>query len=140
MLKTRLIPVLLLKNGILVRSRGFSLHQSTGNHIYQVERFSEWRADEIIYLDISREASHSIRLSESTIGSTSSNLHNTPKEHETSIVQIIRNISKVCYVPLTVGGNIRSLEDIRIRLSAGADKVSINTAALENHDFLTLQY
>ena len=137
MLKTRLIPVLLLKNGILVRSRGFSLHQSTGNHIYQVERFSEWRADEIIYLDISREASHSIRLSESTIGSTSSNLHNTPKEHETSIVQIIRNISKVCYVPLTVGGNIRSLEDIRIRLSAGADKVSINTAALENHDFIT---
>ena len=55
MLKTRLIPVLLLKNGILVRSKKFSLHQSTGNHIYQLKRFSEWKADEIIYLDISRE-------------------------------------------------------------------------------------
>ena len=55
MLKTRLIPVLLLKNGILVRSNNFSLHQSTGNHIYQVERFSEWKADEIIYLDIENQ-------------------------------------------------------------------------------------
>ena len=68
MLRTRLIPVLLLKNGILVRSRGFSFHQSTGNHIYQVKRFSEWKADEIIYLDISRSSSHSMNINKSVIG------------------------------------------------------------------------
>ena len=54
MLKTRLIPVLLLKNGILVRSRNFSLHQLTGNHLNQTDRYSQWKADEIIYLDISK--------------------------------------------------------------------------------------
>lgn len=137
MLRTRLIPVLLLKNGILVRSRNFSFHQSTGNHIYQVERFSEWKADEIIYLDISRESSHSMRFGTSTIGSTSSNLHNSSEECNTNIVQIISNISKVCYVPLTVGGRIRTLEDIRVRLAAGADKIAINTIAIEDPDFIT---
>lgn len=137
MLKTRLIPVLLLKNGVLVRSRNFSLHQSTGNHIYQVERFSEWKADEIIYLDISREATHSMRSGNSTIGSTSSNLHNSTEDCNTDIIQIIRKISKVCFVPLTVGGGIRTLEDIRIRLAAGADKVSINTIAIDEPDFIT---
>jgi cyclase len=129
--------VLLLKNGVLVRSRNFSLHQSTGNHIYQVERFSEWKSDEIIYLDISREATHSMRSGNSTIGSTSSNLHNSTEDCNTDIIQIIRKISKVCFVPLTVGGGIRTLEDIRIRLAAGADKVSINTIAIDEPDFIT---
>ena len=72
MLKTRLIPVLLLKNGILVRSRNFSLHQSTGNHLYQVQRFSEWKADEIIYLDISRDSSYDLGNIDNIIGSSSS--------------------------------------------------------------------
>ena len=72
MLKTRIIPVLLLKNGILVRSRQFSFHQSTGNHIYQVERFSDWRADEIIYLDISRDDKYDIYSGNNVIGATSS--------------------------------------------------------------------
>ena len=72
MLKTRLIPVLLLKNGILVRSRTFSLHQSTGNPIHQVERFTDWKADEIIYIDISRDSQYDLRTGNSVIGSTTS--------------------------------------------------------------------
>jgi imidazole glycerol-phosphate synthase subunit HisF len=135
MLRTRLIPVLLLKNGILVRSRGFSFHQSTGNHIYQVKRFSEWKADEIIYLDISRSSSHSMNINKSVIGSTSSNMHKAD-DNEIDMVQIIKNISKVCRVPLTVGGRVKSLEDIRYRLAAGADKVAINSQAIDNPNFI----
>jgi imidazole glycerol-phosphate synthase subunit HisF len=135
MLKTRLIPVLLLKNGILVRSRRFSFHQSTGNHLYQVERLSAWKADEIIYLDISRESDHCMKSGTSVIGSTSSNLHNT-KPNNVDIRAVVSDISKVCRVPLTIGGRIKTLEEIRIRLSMGADKVSINTAALNNPDFI----
>ena len=55
MLKPRLIPVLLFKNGVLVRSQYFDFFQSTGDPIGQVERFTEWKADELIYLDISRD-------------------------------------------------------------------------------------
>jgi cyclase len=138
MLRTRLIPVLLLKNGILVRSRNFSFHQSTGNHIYQVERFSEWKADEIIYLDISRDSNHCMRLGNSIIGSTSSVLHNSEEyKYSTNITSVINKISKVCRVPLTVGGGIKSLEDIQSRLVEGADKISINTMAINNPDFIS---
>ena len=73
MLKTRLIPVLLLKNGILVRSRNFTFHQMMGNHIEQVKRFSEWKADEIVYLDISRDDSYGLDGNKNIIGSSSSN-------------------------------------------------------------------
>ena len=55
MLKNRLIPVLLLKNGVLVRSEDFNFHQVIGNPIHEVERFNEWNVDELIYVDISRE-------------------------------------------------------------------------------------
>ena len=73
MLKTRLIPVLLLKNGILVRSKSFSLHQSTGNPLLQVERYTDWKADEIIYIDITRDTQYDLRVGNNVIGSTSSN-------------------------------------------------------------------
>ena len=89
MLRTRLIPTLLLKNGVLVRSRNFSLHQSTGNYIYQVKRFAEWKADEIIYLDISREINHNLSIGRNVIGSSSSGA----TADEDSIVNIINKIS-----------------------------------------------
>ena len=60
-LKTRLIPCLLLKNGLLVRSEEFSLHQVIGNPIHQVERFNAWAVDELIYIDITREGAHDLR-------------------------------------------------------------------------------
>ena len=136
MLKTRLIPVLLLKNGILVRSRQFSLHQSTGNHVDQVERFSDWRADEIIYLDISRDSQYDLSSGQSVIGSTSSVI-GASEICRDNIVDLIKDLSKICFVPLTIGGKIKSLEDIRIRLEAGADKVSINTKASDDPDFIS---
>ena len=135
MLKTRLIPVLLLKNGILIRSRNFSLHQSTGNHLYQVQRFSEWKADEIIYLDITRDDKYNLYSGQSVIGSTSSNI-NSKTNDQNNILDIIKSISKICRVPLTIGGKIKNLKDISSRLKAGADKVAINTAALDNPLFI----
>ena len=60
MLKPRLIPVLLLKNGILVRSRNFDFHQNTGDPIGQVERFVSWKADELIYLNITRNGAYDV--------------------------------------------------------------------------------
>ena len=54
MLKYRLIPVLLLKNGELVRSESFSIHQIIGDPIHEVERFNDWNVDELIYLDITK--------------------------------------------------------------------------------------
>ena len=135
MLKTRLIPVLLLKNGILVRSRNFSLHQSTGNHLHQLQRFSEWKADEIIYLDITRDDKYNLYSGQSVIGSTSSNI-NSKHNNQNNIIDIIKSVSKVCRVPLTIGGKIKNVKDIRLRLKAGADKVAINTAALDNPSFI----
>tara|TARA_B100000029_G_scaffold263414_1_gene259590 strand:- start:7910 stop:8743 length:834 start_codon:yes stop_codon:yes gene_type:complete len=135
MLKTRLIPVLLLKDGILVRSKEFSLHQSTGNHIFQLKRFSEWKADEIIYLDISRDNTYDLSKSQKVIGATSSNM-NINTDLKNDMIDIIKNISKICRVPLAVGGKIRTLDDIKKRLKAGADKVVINTKAIENPEFI----
>tara|TARA_B100001093_G_C26596214_1_gene913827 strand:+ start:11 stop:850 length:840 start_codon:yes stop_codon:yes gene_type:complete len=138
MLKTRIIPVLLLKNGILVRSRNFKLHQSTGNHIHQLERLSRWKADEIIYLDISRDGRGSLLESYQNIGTSSSIKHSdSESDIKFNIINTIKEISKICFVPLTIGGKIKNLDDIRMRLEAGADKVSINTEAINNKEFIS---
>ena len=135
MLKVRLIPVLLLKNGILVRSRNFTFHQLMGNHIEQVKRFSEWKADEIIYLDITRDGLYDLGSVRNVIGSSSSKAR-VVKERKKNIIEIIQDLSKICRVPLTIGGKIRSLNDIKLRLKAGADKVVINTAAIDDPEFI----
>ncbi len=135
MLKPRLIPVLLYKNGILVRSRTFSFHQSTGDPIEQVNRFTDWKADELIYLDINRDDTYDYRDTMSVIGSTSSRKDPlSAMSHD--FVEVVEEVAKRCMIPLTVGGKIRTLEDIRIRLKKGADKVSINTQALETPLFI----
>ena len=135
MLKTRLIPVLLLKNGILVRSRNFTFHQMMGNHIEQVKRFSEWKADEIVYLDISRDDSYGLDGNKNIIGSSSSNSE-VVQNSKKNIIDIISDLSRICRVPLSVGGKIRTLEDIKKRLKAGADKVVINSVAIDNPEFI----
>lgn len=135
MLKPRLIPVLLLKNGVLVRSKTFSFHQHTGDPIGQVERFTDWKADELIYLDINRDSTHDYRETMSTIGSTSSQ-KNVESTMTNDFNAIIRSVSRQCTIPLTVGGKIHTIEDIRIRLSNGADKVSVNTVALDHPEFI----
>lgn len=125
MLKTRLIPVLLLKNGVLVRSEGFKTHQVIGNPIHEVERFNEWNVDELLYVDISRDDEYDLRRNDSKVTSL-----NNP-------LDILESVSKTCFMPLTWGGRIRSVEDMRARFSRGADKITINSAALETPELIT---
>lgn len=115
MLKRRLIPCLFLKNGHLVRSEQFSYHQLLGDPIHQVDRINSWSADELIYVDISDEEYYDLRRDDMRVRSTS-NLH-----------EIISHVSKTCFIPLTFGGNIKDVDEIRKRLKLGADKVIIDT-------------
>jgi cyclase len=124
-LKTRLIPCLLLKNGLLVRSEEFSFHQIVGNPIHQVERFNAWTVDELIYIDITREGGYDMRRDDHKI-----------KSHG-DLLGIIEAVSKTCFMPLTFGGGIRDVDEIRARLAHGADKVTINTQAVETPEFIT---
>ncbi len=118
--KKRLIPVLLLKNGMLVQSRNFTRHQNLGNPITAVKRLSEWASDELIYLDISRDNNYDLKRDDQGY------------ENIRSFLGIIENISKETFMPITVGGKIKSLSDIEQRLKLCADKVSINTHAFRN--------
>lgn len=118
-LRHRLIPVLLLKNGLLVRSESFSIHQILGNPLNEVKRFSEWNVDELIYLDITRDGAYDLRRDD----------HRT--KGLTDPLQILNEVSATCFMPLTWGGRIRSIEDIRSRISRGADKITLNTVAVE---------
>lgn len=124
MLKVRLIPVLLLQNGLLVRSEKFSVHQIIGNPIHEVRRFNEWNVDELVYLDISREGEYDLRREDQKVRGLDDPL------------RIIEEVSKTCFMPLTWGGRIRTVQDMRERFSRGADKISINTAAVRTPDLI----
>lgn len=126
MKKKRLIPVLLLRNGWLVQSKKFERYQNIGNPTSAVKRFSEWASDELIYLDITRNDQHDMLRDD---------LAHPNRE---SLLEIIDDVSKVTFMPITIGGRIRSLGDIEERLSRGADKITINTAALLAPDFIEL--
>lgn len=120
MIKKRLIPVLYIKNGLIVRSEGFSYHQNIGNVVTEAKRYNEWNVDELIYIDISREKYYDLRRDD----------HNV-KSYD-SIGSIIDKIAKVCSMPLTFGGGIRNIDDIIYRIQNGADKITLNTGAFEN--------
>ena len=109
MLKNRIIPCLDVKNGRVVKGINFVNLKDAGDPVEQAQIYSDGGADEICFLDI-----------------TASN------ENRDIIYDVIEKTSKKCFVPLTVGGGIRSVEDINKLLNCGADKVSINTAAVEN--------
>lgn len=125
MLKRRLLPVLYIKNGLIVRSENFDYHQNIGNVINQASRYNSWDADGLIYIDISRSKDYDLRRDDHKIKS------------ENNIQSIIRKISEVCFMPLTFGGGIRTIGDIDLRIRNGADKITLNTAAFENPNFLT---
>ena len=120
-----MIPCLLLQNGLLVRSEEFKTHQVMGNPIHQVERFSAWAVDELVYLDITREGIHDLRRDDQKVKGSA------------DILEIVEAISRTCFVPLTFGGGIRTLEDVRQRIARGADKVAINTQAVDEPEFIT---
>ncbi len=125
MKKKRLIPLLLLKNGWLVQSKFFKEYKNLGNPITTVKRLSKWASDELIYLDISTDDTYDLRRDDL----------NTPNRH--SIFELLDDISTSTFMPITVGGKIRTLEDIRARLARGADKIAINTKSLEDTSFIT---
>ena len=125
MKKNRLIPLLLLKDGWLVQSKGFSRYQNLGNPVTAVKRLSEWASDELIYLDITGDGEkYDTRRDDQGY------------ENRSTFLDIIKDVSKVTFMPITVGGKIRCLKDIEKRLSLGADKISINTMAIIDHDFI----
>ena len=109
MLKNRIIPCLDVKNGRVVKGINFVDLKDAGDPVEQAKIYSDGGADEICFLDI-----------------TASN------ENRDTIYDVVDKTSKKCFVPLTVGGGIRSVEDINKLLNCGADKVSINTAAVQN--------
>jgi len=109
MLKNRIIPCLDVKNGRVVKGINFVDLKDAGDPVEQAKIYSDGGADEICFLDI-----------------TASN------ENRDIIYDVVKKTSKKCFVPLTVGGGVRSVEDISKLLNCGADKVSINTAAVEN--------
>jgi imidazole glycerol-phosphate synthase subunit HisF len=124
-LKTRLIPVLLLKDGLLIRSQSFSIHQFIGDPVHEVVRYNEWSVDELIYLDISRGDSYELGR------------HDTKVKRAQGVLDLLPQIASSCFVPLTFGGRIRTVDDIRTRLALGADKITINTAAVDTPDLIT---
>ena len=109
MLKNRIIPCLDVKNGRVVKGINFIDLKDAGDPVEQAKIYSEGGADEICFLDI-----------------TASN------ENRDTIYDVVEKTSKKCFVPLTVGGGVRSVEDISKLLNCGADKVSINTAAVND--------
>ena len=109
MLKNRIIPCLDVKNGRVVKGINFVDLKDAGDPVEQAKIYSDGGADEICFLDI-----------------TASN------ENRDTIYDVVEKTSKKCFVPLTVGGGVRSTDDINKLLNCGADKVSINTAAVEN--------
>ena len=109
MLKNRIIPCLDVKNGRVVKGINFVDLKDAGDPVEQAKIYSDGGADEICFLDI-----------------TASN------ENRNTIYEVVEKTSKKCFVPLTVGGGIRSVDDINKLLNCGADKVSINTAAVQN--------
>lgn len=117
-LKNRLIPVLLLQNGLLVRSELFKIHQAIGNPFYEVQRFNHWNVDELIYLDISRGDSYDLRRDDHKLQGLDDALG------------ILDAVSRTCFMPLTWGGRITSVEQMREIFSRGADKVTVNSAAV----------
>ena len=113
MLKNRIIPCLDVKNGRVVKGINFVDLKDAGDPVEQAKIYSDGGADEICFLDI-----------------TASN------ENRETIYDVVQKTSQKCFVPLTVGGGVRSVEDISKLLNCGADKVSINTAAVQNADVI----
>jgi cyclase len=114
MLKVRVIPCLDVKDGRVVKGVNFLALRDAGDPVEQATAYDAAGADELMFLDIT--ASH---------------------EGRGAILEVIARTADVCFMPLGVGGGVRTVEDARRILRAGADKVSINTAAVEGPGLLS---
>jgi cyclase len=113
MLKIRVIPCLDVKDGRVVKGVNFVGLRDAGDPVEQAMIYDRAGADELCFLDIT--ASH---------------------ERRSILLDVVRRTAEVCFMPLTVGGGVRNLDDIRALLLAGADKVSIMTAAVNDRAFV----
>ncbi|GMU21820.1 MAG: imidazole glycerol phosphate synthase subunit HisF [Phycisphaerae bacterium] len=125
MLKNRIIPVILLRNGVVVQSKRFQRYQPLGNPTTIVQRLSDWASDELIYLDISREQSYDLGRDDLRDGNAA------------ELRTILREVSRRCFMPMAFGGGIRTLADVATRIEGGADKAVINTQALAEPLFIS---
>src|SRR6266849_6186868 len=113
MLCTRLIPCLDMKDGRVVKGVRFLDLRDAGDPVEAAQAYDAQGADELVFLDIT--ASH---------------------ENRAIMLDVVRRTAEGIYMPLTVGGGVRALEDVRTLLRAGADKVSLNTAALQRPELI----
>jgi cyclase len=113
MLSKRIIPCLDVKDGRVVKGVNFVDLRDAGDPVEVAQRYDEEGADELTFLDIT--ASH---------------------ERRKIILEVVRKTAETVFMPLTVGGGVREVQDIRDLLNAGADKVSINTAAVNRPEFV----
>lgn len=113
MVKKRIIPKFLIKDGRLMK--GVRFHENfreAGNPVTTAKVYDAYGVDELIFLDIQASL-----------------------QNRSTVIEIIKKVSEEIFMPFTVGGGVRSLEQVNDLLRAGADKVSINTIAIENPDF-----
>lgn len=127
-LRRRLIPVVLLREGVAVQSKGFRRYQRLGDPGTIVQRLSEWASDELIYLDITRAPAGG--------GVYDAGRDDLGTGNARSIAEALATIARRCFMPLAFGGGIRTLDDCARRIAAGADKVVINTQALREPGFI----
>jgi len=113
MFKVRVIPCLDVKDGRVVKGVNFVNLRDAGDPVEAAIAYDAAGADELCFLDIT--ASH---------------------ENRDTIYDVVQRTAEACFMPLTVGGGVRTIEDIRKLLTCGADKVSINTAAVARRDFV----
>ena len=113
MLAARIIPCLDVHEGRVVKGTNFVNLRDAGDPVEVARRYEQEGADELVFLDIT--ASH---------------------EQRDTIVDVVRRTAEEIFMPLTVGGGVRTIEDVRTLLSAGCDKVSINSAACQDPDFI----
>src|ERR1700728_2175142 len=113
MLKIRIIPCLDVKDGRVVKGVNFVDLKDAGDPVEQARVYDLAGADELCFLDITASA-----------------------EERDTLYDVVRRTAEQCFMPLTVGGGVRRIEDIGTLLLAGGDKVSINTAAVARPDFV----
>lgn len=113
MLKTRIIPCLDVKDGRVVKGVNFVELRDAGDPVEQAKVYDAQGADELCFLDITASS-----------------------DNRSILYDVVSKVAEQCFMPLTVGGGVRSLEDIRNLLLAGADKVSINTQAVRQPEFV----
>lgn len=113
MLKTRIIPCLDVKDGRVVKGVNFVALRDAGDPVEQATAYDAAGADELMFLDITASS-----------------------ENRGLLLDVISRTAEVCFMPVSVGGGVRQVSDMRRLLLAGADKVSTNTAAVENPDLI----